>query len=356
MATSGLRTPLTEDLFRFDQFGNELNATFVPVPIGLTIWGVDNPNAPPQDTQDYYSFSLSQGQSATIVAKSLNGENVQITLVDGNGNVLATGVGGSTNVTESIAKFVAPSDGTYYVEVTGDPGVQYSVVVTRGATFSIQPHNSYSTAEDLTGTNGVLGYLAPPSAPLFTLDDQLGELGNAQNPIWATDPTTGNFIGAPIYAPGSPLNNPFGLNLAFDGTDLYYNNGTEDGDNTIYKIDPTTGNVLGSGIPAGAPLLAGLAYFDGELYGMTFEDPTLYVIDPSTFQVVNTITTGLGSENIVLGLTADPDLGVLFAVTQPFINPSEIIEIDPTTGAVLASAPDNSQAPTSKTSPMPTAS
>ena len=131
------------------------------MPIGLTIWGVDNPNPPPQDTQDYYSFSLAAGQSATIVAKSLNGLNVQITLVDGNGNVLATGVGGSSNVTSKIENFVAATAGTYYVEITGDPGVQYSLTVTRGANFDIEPHNTPATAQSLTGTNGVLGALDP---------------------------------------------------------------------------------------------------------------------------------------------------------------------------------------------------
>ncbi len=302
---------------------------------------MDNPNAPPQDTQDYYSFSLYQGQSATIVADSLNGLNVQVTLVDGNGDVLATGVGGSTNVTQSIQDFVAPSGGTYYVEITGDPGVQYSLAVTRGASFSIQPHNTYSTAENLTGTNGALGYLAPPVAPLYTLDDQQGDFGNAQNPIWATDPTTGAFIGSPIYAPGNPVNNPFGQNLAFDGTYLYYNNGSTLGDNTIYKIDPATGNVVSSGIPAGVPLLGGLAYLNGELYGVAAFDSNLYEIDPSTFQLINTIPTGLGSGFATEGLTGDPDLGVLFAVTQGF--PGTLFEINPSTGAVINSALDNNQ-------------
>ena len=140
------------DLFKFDQYGDELGATFVPGAIGLTIWGVDNPNPPAQDTQDYYSFSLSAGQSATAVVESLNGQNAQISIVDGNGNVLASGVSGASNVSESISNFVAPYSGKFYVEITGDPGVQYSVTVTRSATFSIQPHNSYSTAENLTGT------------------------------------------------------------------------------------------------------------------------------------------------------------------------------------------------------------
>ena len=293
MATSGPRTPPTNDLFKFDQFGDELAATFVPVPIGLTIWGVDNPNPSMQDTQDYYSFSLTVGQSATIVAKSLNGQNVQISIVDRNGDVLATGVGGSTNVSESIENFVATSSGTYYVEITGDPGLQYSLVVTRGATFTIQPHNSISTAENVTGTNGVLGNLAPPIASLYTLDDQQGNFGNAQNPIWATDPTTGAFIGTPIYAPGNSFNNPFGQNLAFDGTYLYYNNGQSLGDNTIYKIDPTTGNVVASGTLTGVPLLTGLAYLNGELYGIASFNSDLYEIDPSTFQLIKTIPTGL---------------------------------------------------------------
>ncbi len=330
------------ELFQFDQYENQVTATYVPGAIGLTIWGVDNPNAPPQDTQDYYSFSLSAGQSATIVADSLNGAGLQITLVDGNGDVLATGVGGATNVSESISDFVAPYSGTYYVEITG-PGAQYSLAVTRGATFTLQPHNSISTAENLTGTNGVLGDLAKPTAPLFTLDDQEGLFGNAQNPIWATDPTTGAFIGSPIDAPGSNDNNPFGQNLAYDGTYLYYNNGDELGDNTIYKIDPTTGDVIASGIPSGVPLLSGLAYFNGELYGVAIENTNLYVIDPSTFQLVNTIPTGLSSNDIVVGLAGDPDLGVLFAVSQAYINPGSIYEINPTTGAIINSAPDNSQ-------------
>ncbi len=97
------------------------------------------------------------------MVESLNGQAAQITIVDGNGDVLATGVSGATNVSQSIEDFVAPSTGTYYVEITGDPGVQYSVVVTRGADFTLQPHNSYTTAQNLTGTNGVLGYLAPPT-------------------------------------------------------------------------------------------------------------------------------------------------------------------------------------------------
>src|SRR5262249_44926643 len=38
------------NLFRFDPAGNQQLAVFTPGATGLTVWGVDNPNPPPQDT------------------------------------------------------------------------------------------------------------------------------------------------------------------------------------------------------------------------------------------------------------------------------------------------------------------
>ena len=254
------------DLFKYDESGDQLSATFVPGALGLTIWGVDNPSPPVQDAQDYYSFDLTGGQTATAVVESLNGLAAQISIVDGNGNVLATGVSGATNVSQSIENFVAPSTGTYYLEITGDPNLQYSVAVTRGADFTLQPHNSYTTAQNIAGTGGVLGYLAPPTAPLYTLDDNFAD----QLPIWQTDPTTGAYIGTPIYTPSgaSAGAGPYGLNLAFDGTNLYFNAGEFDGNNTIYELNATTGAVINTIQPASSvPPLTGIAWFDGHLWG-----------------------------------------------------------------------------------------
>jgi hypothetical protein len=149
------------DLFRFDPSGNQQIAAAAPGALGLSVWGVDNPTPPAADTQDFYSFALSAGQSATIAVESLNGMSAGIVLQDKNGNVLASGVGGSTNVSQSIQNFVAPSAGTYYIEVTGTSGVQYSLVVTRSANFDIEPHGTFYQAQPLTGTNGALGALDP---------------------------------------------------------------------------------------------------------------------------------------------------------------------------------------------------
>ena len=56
-----------------------------------------------------------------------------------------------------------------------------------------------STAQNLTGTGGVLGYLAPPTAPLYLLDDNIYD---PPFPIWPVDPTTGAFIGPSISCSG----------------------------------------------------------------------------------------------------------------------------------------------------------
>ena len=319
----------------------------MPLPIGLTIWGVDNPSPPAQDTQDFYSFDLTQGQTATAVVESLNGKSADITIVDANGDVLASGVSGPTNVSQAIEDFVAPSTGTYYVEITGDAGLQYSVVVTRGADFTLQPHNSISTAQNLTGTGGALGYLAPPSAPLFLLDDNLY---NPPFPIWQVDPNTGAFIGSSIPSPDDGGAGPYGLNMAYDGTDLYYNAGEFEGDNTIYKVDPTTGAVISSfQPPSSVPPLTGIAWFEGHLYGVAAYNSSFTTVINEIFEfdasgnVINSFSTGVTNE-IMEGLAGDPDHGVLWAVSQTTTGAigGSLYELDPTTGAVLESAPDAS--------------
>jgi hypothetical protein len=225
--------------------------------------------------------------------------STSLELVDASGNLVALSTSGK-GVDAVISDLVAPTTGTYYAVVTGATGVTYDLVVTRGADFGLHG-DSFANAQPLNGVSTVLGSILPDTGSLYVLDDLLY---SANNLIYPTNPATGVFTGPAIAAPGPALDNPFGLNLAFDGTDLYYNYGANFGDNTIYKLDPSNGDVLASGIPAGVPSLGGLAYYNGELYGVTAVDPTIYVIDPNTFQLVNTIQSGLGSGNYVEGLTA----------------------------------------------------
>ena len=64
-----------------------------------------------------------------------------------------------TGVDGIIADFIAPSKGTYYVQVTGAASLSYDLVVTRGADFDSPPNNqSIAQAQSLQGPPVALGY------------------------------------------------------------------------------------------------------------------------------------------------------------------------------------------------------
>ena len=80
-----------------------------------------------------------------------------------------------------------PVAGTYYVQVSGDPGAQFNLVVTRNADFNTNPNNSIATAQPFNGNGAVLGAITKELAPIYTLDDNLT---NPPFPIWNTNPRT----------------------------------------------------------------------------------------------------------------------------------------------------------------------
>ena len=140
-------------LLRFDPSGQFIQyATAIPGgSVGLTVAGVDAP-LPPAGGRPVYSFALDQGVSATIAVESLNGKTVAFSLYDEEGDLLAVSSPGATNYTAGLNNFVSPADGTYYVRITGDPGVQFNLVVTRGADFTTAPNHSLEDAQDITAT------------------------------------------------------------------------------------------------------------------------------------------------------------------------------------------------------------
>jgi len=135
----------------------DLSATALPLVTGADRMAVLGGIGGAADT-DVYSFTLSAGQVATIVVTSLGAGASQVILEDGSGNALAVGVGGATNVTQVINRYQAPSAATYYAVVTGDAGVAYSLVVTRGADFDTEPNDTLATAQPVTA-GAVLGAL-----------------------------------------------------------------------------------------------------------------------------------------------------------------------------------------------------
>ena len=121
--------------------------------------------APPA-TSDYYSFTASAGETDTLVVAAQFTANLNLDLLNASGTVLASGTAGSTNLTAAISQFAFAAAGTYYLRVSGDANVPYSVVVTRNAAFDTEPNDTFATAQGLDpASSGALGYIVGGSTP-----------------------------------------------------------------------------------------------------------------------------------------------------------------------------------------------
>ncbi|MBI2875792.1 MAG: right-handed parallel beta-helix repeat-containing protein, partial [Candidatus Tectomicrobia bacterium] len=111
------------------------------------------------DGQDFYRFELGAGQVAYLLLTGIEGGALGLDLRDGAGNVLTLGIDDADNVDQAIRAFVAPAAGTYYARVTGEADRPYSLVITRGAAFDLDPNSQPSDAQDIGLTGPALGSL-----------------------------------------------------------------------------------------------------------------------------------------------------------------------------------------------------
>jgi hypothetical protein len=88
--------------------------------------------------------------SVSVLLNQTDRINVQIE--DANGNVLAEGRPGATNLDAVINNLVAPTSGTYYAVVTGFSHRDFQLVLTRGADFTTEPNNDLPTAQPLVAS------------------------------------------------------------------------------------------------------------------------------------------------------------------------------------------------------------
>jgi streptogramin lyase len=317
-------------LDKFDSSGHLIFSTPTGgVSIGLAVVGTDAPAPPIPQTVDYYSFTLTAGQVATVELNTYHGSGASIALFSSTATPLALGrTVDSTD--QAINSFVAPAAATYYIRVSGN-GVQYDLLVLKSADFSNLANTSIATAQllvpDSSGNATVLGNVFAPVAPLYGIEWQQA----AQQLIHSVDPQTGAFL-TTFSSPPTTLTNPFGFNMATDGAFLYFNDGALFGDNTTFKINPSTGAVVSSFKISGAPPLFGLAYLNGFLYGT--DTVNIFKIDPSNGAVLDTFAPGLDGN--VTGIAGDPTRGVLWGVSQFHT----LFEIDPASRTVIATAPD----------------
>jgi hypothetical protein len=134
-------------------------------------WYVDDVQlATPGTWNDYYSFNVGAGETDTLALKYLTGSGANVFLESAGGTVLASGVGGPTNVDRVISNQVLTTPGTYYVRVSGAAAATYSLVVTRNTAFETESNDTFATAQSLGGVQGVLGDLASASVTLNAVD------------------------------------------------------------------------------------------------------------------------------------------------------------------------------------------
>jgi sugar lactone lactonase YvrE len=159
-----IANPTFGTLDKLDTSSNFLAITGTPgLPIGDSVAGVDGPAPPTAVIDNFYSFQLVAGQSVSVAYNQLAGTGAtDVTLQDGGGTVLATATTGPTNYSQAISNFVAPADGTYYIDIHGN-NITYGVTVTKNAAFDSEPNNSQATAQPLPAAGGALGAVFVPA-------------------------------------------------------------------------------------------------------------------------------------------------------------------------------------------------
>ena len=107
------------------------------------------------DSVDWYSFTLTAGERATLVDQ---GEiSVSLDLYDSSGSQLARGT--HTGNGERIDDFPVPSTGTYFARVSSHGSQNYSLVVLSDATIEAEPNDQIYRASPLFSGLAGLGSL-----------------------------------------------------------------------------------------------------------------------------------------------------------------------------------------------------
>ncbi|MBN2474707.1 MAG: pre-peptidase C-terminal domain-containing protein [Pirellulales bacterium] len=170
----------------------------------------------PWPGEDWYRFTLEDGQAADLVLTLPPGTGRSIELYDEAGTLLAKGPDADTN-TVLMAAFVDASDGSagaYYVRVGGPPVTSYSLVVSRSAASNIRMRNEPATPPDITPSGAALGCLDPVS----------------QQEIMASDPAVEDRFGWSVSVSG---------NVAVVGAKYDDDVGIDSGSAYIYRFDGT---------------------------------------------------------------------------------------------------------------------
>jgi hypothetical protein len=145
----------------------------------------------------FYAFSLTAGDKASV-GLNLSASGDTLAIEDSHGTMLASGGTGGANYNPAITGFMAPATGTYYIVISGSTAASYTLVVTRDGTLNTGGHTAASSAQDVTGTQGVVGALTTQTNPI-TPDWYQVTLNSTQSVLEVQ-------TALPLSGPTQPLN------------------------------------------------------------------------------------------------------------------------------------------------------
>ena len=174
----------------------DIDASFLHLGRGLAQRGAVLGSLPRGGSgEDWYRFTLADGQSTALTLAADPSHAVALELYDGEGNLLATGcdVGGVNRVIGGFVDTTSEgADDAYFVRVSGT-GVNYSLVVLRDAQFDAEPNDSVLPGvQDITRTGSVLGYV----------NWQSGQPEILEQKLTAEDAAAGDYFGHAVAISG----------------------------------------------------------------------------------------------------------------------------------------------------------
>ena len=149
----------------------------------------------PSVSEDWFSFTLSAGDSVSMVLKKLSAGSAALELYDSSGVLIAKGSGSTANVDDHLTDYISVAGGTHYVRVAGNDA-EYSLVVVRNGGFGIESDDVPAAALDISGTGAALGAIAA-SAPFIATESEPnddGILGCAPADFTYADDLSGSFV------------------------------------------------------------------------------------------------------------------------------------------------------------------
>ena len=254
---------------------------------------------------DWYTFSLDDGESLTAVLEfqdlvwDENQEDVyfdvHLELYDGAGNLLTAGIE-QANAMQAINDFVdATSNGSpdmYYLLVEGDGPYfgEYSLTVTRSASFDREVNDRLSQASDITSSGQAVGHIDGAELDrLFVYDvgtNVISELDRIDGSVLNSfsSPATPESYWDPDMSGGALATTPSTLLFAIGESDLY-------------ELAPDTGAVLRI-IDSPVSTIDALAYLDGQI---VISPPIYDSLRPQLEQLVQFMTNNVYFEPFAAG-------------------------------------------------------